>query len=332
MPSIAGIGLVALDVVIDEQTGQEAGEWAGGSCGNVMAILAYFGWAARPVARLDGGEPSRRICNDLTRWGVETDWLTLSPHARAPIYVERLSYDQNGHALHRFERYCPACGQHLPRYRPVTQDALRPLLAAIGERDVLYIDRPSAGAVLAAEHAREHGTFVYFEPSARGDRRQLARVTAAANIVKYSADRLSAEDRSVIASANPALEIETRGASGLRYRVRGTSWQALQAPTTAIRDTAGAGDWMTAGLLQHLFMGRKTRRDLRQPAVGLVAAQALAAFSCGYVGSRGAMESHTPREALAMAKDLIDGDRHTARQRRVPRVHAATAFTCGDCA
>lgn len=297
-----------------------------------MAILAYLGWTASAISRLDGSESSRRISDDLSRWGVDTRWLRLTPHAPAPTYVERLGYDHAGIAHHRFERYCPGCGQRLPRYRPVTREALRPLLTEIGAHDVLYVDRPSSGAVLAAEYAREQGTFVYFEPSARGDPRQLGRIAAAADIVKYSADRLTAGDRRVIASTHPGLEIETRGAKGLRYRAGGAPWQTLAPPATTIRDTAGAGDWMTAGLLQSLFADRsRSSRDFKNPAGPLIAAQALAAFSCGFVGARGAMDSHGSEDALAMAKALIAGDRHAARQRRAPATIAAVVFSCSEC-
>jgi fructokinase len=332
VPSVVGIGLVALDVVIDQGTGRQVGEWAGGSCGNVMAILAYLGWAAAPIARLDDGEPSRRIRDDLGRWGVDPRWLSLEPAAPAPVYVERLSYNGAGVAHHRFERYCPECGQRLPRHRAVPRETVRPLLGEIAHRDVLYVDRPSAGAVLAAEHARGEDVFVYFEPSARGTERQLGRIAGAADVVKYSADRLSAEDRQAIAAACPRLEIETCGRSGLRYRRHGSAWRTLPAPAVLTTDAAGAGDWMTAGLLHSLFAEQQeSRADVDNPASSLAVGQALAAFSCGFVGARGAMDSHTAEEALAGAAALIEGHRYAARQRHSATTGTGAAFSCGEC-
>ena len=46
-----GVGFVAMDVVDVEGDRFAA---VGGSCGNVMAILAWLGWTARPIARLGG--------------------------------------------------------------------------------------------------------------------------------------------------------------------------------------------------------------------------------------------------------------------------------------
>lgn len=334
MPSIVGIGLVALDVVIDEQSGEQIGEWAGGSCGNVMAILAYLGWMATPISRLDDGEPSRRIRVDLGRWGIDEQWLALEPTAPAAIYVERLGYDKSGVAHHRFERFCPECGQRLPQYRAVTREALRPILAEIVTRDVLFIDRPSPGAVLAAEHASEHGMFVYFEPSARGDQRHLVRIAACSDVVKYSADRLTDSDRRAIAATTPSLEIETRGADGLRFRSHGMSWSELPAPSVDIKDTAGAGDWMTAGLLHALLNSTPgdPARGLRSATKLLATAQAMGAFSCGFVGARGAMEHQSADDVLAGAAALRIGDRHGARRRRTANNAAASSFNCGACA
>ena len=48
-PKIIGVGLVSLDFVV----GTTVRSWAGGTCGNVLAILAHLGWDAWPVARLD---------------------------------------------------------------------------------------------------------------------------------------------------------------------------------------------------------------------------------------------------------------------------------------
>ena len=54
-PAVTGMGLVALDMVITEPSDREPRFFAGGTCGNVLTILSYLGWAATPVARLRRG-------------------------------------------------------------------------------------------------------------------------------------------------------------------------------------------------------------------------------------------------------------------------------------
>jgi sugar/nucleoside kinase (ribokinase family) len=325
--------LVALDVVTDDGSDEVIGEWAGGSTGNLMAILAFLGWDASPIARLDSGEVSATIKTDLKRWGVNQRWLSLEPTAEAAIYIERLRHDREGAVYHRFERYCPECGARLPGYRPVTIAALEGVLEGIAECDVLFIDRPSPGAVVAAEYAREGGKLVFFEPSARGERRQLESLAQAADIVKYSADRLTSEDREVIAEASPAIEIETLGAEGLRFRTR-AKWHKLPAPSTAAKDTAGAGDWTTAGILHEL------RNDLGKAALTadrmrgvLVTAQAFGAISCRYSGARGMMEHLSSKRVLEIARQLSKTRRHETRQRARSQktVKSRAQFSCRGC-
>jgi sugar/nucleoside kinase (ribokinase family) len=307
--------LVALDVVTSGESDEVLGEWAGGSAGNLMAILAFLGWDASPIARLDDGEVSSAIRADLGRWKVNQRWLSLEPTATPAIYIERLRQKEDGAAYHRFERFCPECGARLPGYRPVTIAALEGILGGIAECDVLFIDRPSPAAAVAADHARRAGRLVVFEPSARGEERQLRALASAAHIVKYSADRLTEGDRKAIGESSPAVEIETLGDRGLRFRTR-AKWHSLAAPTVAASDTAGAGDWTTAGLL-HELRGDLTRQALtaERMRVALARAQGLGALSCRYPGARGLMEHLGPKWALEAARKLSGRHRHELRKR-----------------
>jgi sugar/nucleoside kinase (ribokinase family) len=334
MSVAVGIGLIALDVVIDDASDERLGEWAGGSMGNVMAILAFLGWDASPIARLDDGEASELIRKDLGRWDVNQRWLSLEPLAPAAVYIERLRNDKSGAIYHRFERFCPGCGSRLPGYRPVTRAAMEPVLDEVAGCDVLYIDRPSSAAVMAARHVKGKGTLVLFEPSARGEERQLSDLAGLADIVKYSADRLSDVDRELIAEAKPPIEIETVGEAGLRFRTA-VKWHELRAPQVAARDTAGAGDWTTAGLIHHLRGGARhaplTAETLR---AALADAQAFGALSCRYPGARGVMERLSAKRVLESARALRRGGSHTGRRRsRVFRgTDGAGRFVCEDCA
>ena len=89
-PKIVGTGLIALDWVIRQDTGSRIGAWAGGTCGNVLSILAYLDWDAFPVARLSGDGASKRIRCDMERWGVQLDWISCRPTADTPIIVQEI--------------------------------------------------------------------------------------------------------------------------------------------------------------------------------------------------------------------------------------------------
>lgn len=332
MAKIAGIGLVALDVVVDDDSDELLGEWAGGSTGNLMAILAFLGWDAFPIARLDEGEVSAAIKKDLKRWRVNQEWLSLEPTAEAAIYIERFRHDSEGAVYHRFERFCPECGARLPGYRAVTIAALMGILDEIANCDVLFIDRPSPGAVVAAQHVREAGKLVVFEPSARGEPRQIEALARVADIVKYSSDRLTEVEREVIADAKPAVEIETFGSEGLRFRTS-SKWHKLAAPLVDARDTAGAGDWTTAGIL-HELRGELSRSALTAERMRSVlrVAQAFGATSCRYPGARGMMEHVAAKRVLEVARHLSK-QRHGLRQRArvVKTASGRNQFSCNGC-
>ena len=49
---VVGAGLVALDVVLDERTATPPRLWAGGTCGNVLSILAFLSTGDRCLLRV----------------------------------------------------------------------------------------------------------------------------------------------------------------------------------------------------------------------------------------------------------------------------------------
>src|SRR5580704_5100557 len=89
-PSVIGVGLVALDVVITEDSGGTPRYVAGGTCGNVLAGLSYQGWQAFPIARLNGDNASILVQRDLKKWGVRLRFASLAPRAKTPVVVHRI--------------------------------------------------------------------------------------------------------------------------------------------------------------------------------------------------------------------------------------------------
>ena len=101
-PSIFGTGLIALDVVIGPDPETPVRSWAGGTCGNVLSILAYLGWDAYPVARMNGDVASELVRADMARWGVHLDWTTCAPTTHTPMIVQEIQRRRDGRSGHRF--------------------------------------------------------------------------------------------------------------------------------------------------------------------------------------------------------------------------------------
>jgi sugar/nucleoside kinase (ribokinase family) len=333
MPTLVATGLIALDEILDEE-GRKVGSWAGGTCGNVAALLGRLGWRSWPIGRLDASGPSNKVRRDLRSRGASTEFLGLRPAAAVPVYVQRLVTQPDGSVNHRFDRRCPECGGWLPSYRPVTAAAIARVLRKLAEPDVVFFDRVSRGALDLAEWGRGHGALIVFEPSAAADERHLQEALELADIVKYSEERVPAGLRPLIETSPVALEIETLGADGLRYRRQHQAWRRLKAPSCErVADAAGAGDWTTAGLLYQIGGRRHAAVELSDEALeeALQVAQAYGAWSCQFVGAQGGMVGRSGTELMRAIKRLHRGsaagdDAVVGRSHRRGR-----GFACAQC-
>jgi hypothetical protein len=81
-PRAFGAGLLALDVVVSADPDTPMSAYAGGTCGNVLAVLAYLGWESFPIARLSDDPAAQRVRRDLERWGVRLDYAAAAAMAR----------------------------------------------------------------------------------------------------------------------------------------------------------------------------------------------------------------------------------------------------------
>ncbi len=314
--SCVGTGFIVLDV-IRNSVGATATEkrFAGGSCGNVLTILAYFGWDANAVGRIGDDHAGRELIADLGKWGVETDLLQVEVGRGTPIIVQENYLDAKGRPRHRFSRACPVCGATLPAYRPLLTSEAGAIAAKLPSHSVFYFDRVAPGTLELAQKSRANGALVVFEPSGIKDERLFAECLSAAHVVKYANDRIEGV-HDVVAKAKVPVEIETLGAKGLRLRVRRNGrlgeWKdvpAFSAPE--LRDAAGAGDWTTAGLIHGLMTGGTSVDQIVADADAVVLAtrlgQALAALNCGFEGARGLMYAADAKRVLDLAGAVVKG-------------------------
>jgi fructokinase len=300
---VVGTGRLTLDVIIHESASPAAGggggepmaarSQAGGTCGNVLANLAYLGWQAYPLADLGDDDPGQRFTNDLARWGVHLDLIRHVSGEQTPVIIHYIREIQQGRS-HSFSSRCPICGQRLRYHEPVYTEAVRERLPNVPDARVFFFDRDSQGAMLLARHCAGKGALIVFEPNYAGKETLFPQALQLAHVLKYSREKLPDLEAHYSLSP-PGLIIETWGAEGLRYRDQrfGTgSWQHLPAVRVdAVRDAAGSGDWCTAGFIHRLgqeglagFRAASTD-DLRD---ALRFGQALAALGCCFAGARGA--------------------------------------------
>lgn len=314
-PKVLGTGLIALDLVMGADPDSPVQSWAGGTCGNVIAILAYLGWKAFPIARMNGDPASDRVRADLRRWGVGLDFTGSAPTSHTPIIIQQIRRDSAGSPTHRFSWSCPRCGQRLPVFKAVTQDVVETVAPSLPGTAVFFMDRLSRAALTLASRASAEGAIVVFEPSGKSDEMLFAEAIQLAHVVKYSDQRLAAVGGTMQAGSVTLVEVQTLGAEGLRYRHRlgkGISaWfhlNAIAAPRLV--DTCGSGDWCTAGLIAKAAAGGQVGLHKGGAAAirhALRYGQALAAWNCGFEGARGGMYA-IQREAFSyQIEALLNG-------------------------
>ncbi|WP_447942966.1 PfkB family carbohydrate kinase [Microbacterium aurum] len=326
-PKVLGTGLLALDLVISAHPDRPIQSFAGGTCGNVLSILAYLGWDAYPIARLNHDAAATRLASDLARWGVHLDYVHAGKTTSTPIIIQENRLTAAGVPKHKFTWACPRCGHWLPAFRPITRDVIDDVMPATENASVFFLDRLSRAALTLAQSAAEKGALVAFEPSGRSDPKLFDEAIRIAHIVKYADQRLSNAGGTMAEDTATLLEIQTLGSKGLRFRHKKndtpTDWIDLDAvPTTEIVDTCGSGDWCTAGMLAKLAPNGRhafTGHDLDAVKDALNYGQTLAAWNCAFEGARGGMyvDIHDDLSTL----DLYNAEKET---------HSA-AISCPAC-
>lgn len=288
---ILGAGLVSLDILMRgyEET---VSYKVGGTCGNVLMILAYMGWESYPVARLNGSEQSRMMLDDMRSHGVHTDFVSTLDDGATPIIIQHNIIDKDGNPTHRFTFQGNHGSLHLD-YKPVMKKTVMKVLENLQFLpSVFFFDRVNAATLTMAEYFKNRGSLVFFEPSAKAKPTDFNKAVSHSDIIKFADQRIP--DVSFTETYSDKLFIQTLGSKGLRFNLFCRGWKTLQPVlNNNIVDTSGAGDWTSATFLNEMAkagiatVGKLTEDNVKQ---FLSIAQEKASQSCSYEGARGMMQ------------------------------------------
>ena len=294
--TIIGSGIYNLDAILVREypawpamrpfTDRPVTEEVGGTCGNVMSILAHLGWDAFPEASLDDSREGRMVAEDLRRYGCDCRYVTNTPAGGTTILRCLHKKDENGDHTMGFRAYAP--GSRFPRRHFLRARDEAPAFVETLEEvpSVYFFDEPAAGHRYIAKALREKGTLIYFEPSRGLDKAKLVSASLS-DIVKVSDENWP----DVEAFRGVPLLIQTLGGKGVRFSLRGAGWVTLPpVPCERVADTEGAGDWTSAVLIDELFKGGFRGMDsltAEEVTRALGAAQQAAARSIGYLSPKG---------------------------------------------
>jgi fructokinase len=315
-------GYMPLDII---DTDRGVVRRAGGTGGNVAAILGFLGWHSRLAGRVGDDAAGHELLADLHRNGVDCDLIDVEPDA----HTNRLIHEVRPTG-HRYRYSCPVCERKLPRSRPLRLDEVDGVIAACPSPTVYFFDRANAATVALAEaYAATGTTLVVFEPSVPANAALVQRAMAAAAIVKGSHEHGPELVETYELCHPQQLRVITEGARGARFRLHDGAWHRVGVFPTRLVDAAGAGDWTTAGMLHALRNNSSPTIAAIREALGF--GHALAALNCALPGARGLANHRTRQAVLALATRLRNGELVVPTLQEEPVAAAATDSLCSWC-
>ncbi len=291
-PRLLCAGYLTLDLIVRNLEEQDYWQAVGGTCGNVSVFASALGADVSLLARIGEDRRGGLMMEYLNEEGVDTSSIEKVERLRTPGIVEHIRGTAQG--LHRFSYKCPACKTLLPKHAVVSRRQAKIEANCIDQYDAFFFDRATPATLILAEAAQKAGLLVMFEPP-RIPRTDIAnRAAAFSDIVKVSVRRKNhSQGWNLRKGTSTRFIIETLGACGVRASALSSDgwseWKELPAiPQSHISDSAGAGDWFTAGLLTSLPIGRETI-GLETILASVTFGQKLSAISLAFDGPGGAL-------------------------------------------
>lgn len=248
---IVGAGFSGLDIIKAEYDYI----LPGGTCANVLTVLASMGWSASLLKAHYDDPWNSYVNSSLNKIGVEIVEYKNSQYA-VPRVIQ-----VNTAGCHFYYTVCPKCNKKLLLIDLPTKNITKRIESEIKESNFLFYDRISSGIKSMIDIASSNSVWAFYEPNSSRSYRQLCNNAAAADIVKFSAERISLKIgttlKEELSSINhkTKLIITTLGNKGVAYTLKDenhqfSEWYSIDAVSIAnTGDTSGAGDWLTAGFI-----------------------------------------------------------------------------------
>lgn len=253
--AVATIG----DNTIDEYVGQDSYSFVGGNALNVAVQVARLGREARYFGAVGPDDAGQRICQTLTRLGVDITGLVSMPGRTS---TSRIRIDTAGDRHFEFEDF-GVCSNYVP------SPQMLELVAECGAAHIGML--PAAG--LVRQRLSRRGVVVSQDCGVSQGCEHLDIAFCSQAAADDVPERIA---RDAVASG-ARLAIVTRGADGSIAFDGRTWWHAEAAPVSVV-DTTGAGDGYAAGFLDAWLAGA----DAVQ---AMAAGSAVAARACTHLGA-----------------------------------------------
>ena len=305
-PRLLSAGYLTLDVIVRDLANRHYWHAAGGTSGNVSVFASALGVETTVLARVGEDQRGIRLFQFLSVAGIDTTHIERVSKLRTPGIIELIRGTPDG--AHQFTYTCPACHTRLPNNAVISKRRAEAEIPNINYFDAFFFDRATPSTIWLAKAARKAGLLVMFEPPSVPRSRNAGCAAALSDIVK-----ISLKPGQCAGQWQPAKEahtqfiVETMGAHGARVRSRAPrGWSAPEVcqaiPQKVIRDTAGAGDWLTAGILYSL-LPEYDAISTDQLTHSIEYGQRLSAISLAFDGPQGALTGLGTKDIKRIAED-----------------------------
>lgn len=302
----------------------------GNTCGNVMTMLPYLGVKTFPVAKFDVSPQGYQMKRDLKAYGADVRYVSNTLDGATTILrcVHKLDELGNPSMSHKGSSagkpWTGISARPARKYLTTKNGEVDALVDTMGfTPDVFFFDVAQAGHRTLAEKLHEKGTLVYFECDSDGHRiedekrrqtayRAFLKCVDASDVIKMSGEYI--QDLSFADDYNDKLFVQTLGADGLRFKLRGGEWIKI-APIVNpdYKDYEGAGDWTSTTLIAALCSRDMLKvKDMTEQSVQevLTMAQQMASYSVGFIGSKGLIHAD---EHFKMQDNTLEMPRYTKK-------------------
>lgn len=305
-PRILTAGYLTLDLITRDITCRDFWHSVGGTCGNVSVFASALGANVSLLGRTGIDYRGQILLKKVAAAGLDPSAVEQVPSLNTPGIVEIIRRTRDGG--HRFTHKCPLCGVRLPKGAVISKRRAEVEAKRMSEFQAYFFDRATDATLFLARAARDAGLVVMFEPPSFPRTRRALYATELSDIVKISHSPSKPPLNWTLVQGGPArLVIETLGAGGVRFAHRSklawSRWKEIPSLSPVnIRDTAGAGDWLTAGLLTRLLPQANSHTiDPHMVVASIEYGQRLSAISISFDGPGGALQELGAAEIIRVA-------------------------------
>lgn len=277
----------------------------GGTAANVLTVLSQLGFETKLLTAEYSGEIEDWYKHALQIRHIFPVYFQKSKK-NLSVVIENVDPINN---VHFFRTSCLRCKNNLINVILPSDEKTRKLMPEINDCNLLFYDRFSSGINYLANINKEGWNM--YEPNGFRMYSNLLSGCQLSDIIKFSAARISEgiceQLLCDLRDSRAKIVIVTMGQKGLKFTVKyhddWGDWNYLPSiNSNNVLDTAGAGDWLTAGFLYELLSKYPEVQNISQVKLiqMLKKAQVLATEACGFIGAQGILKEPKGIEQLRL--------------------------------